>query len=65
MGKTPHELMREQMDELMGKDRDVNLDEKEEKKARTTTTFARVVFPRVPMEVVSHIVGLWAHVGYY
>ena len=32
---------------------------------RLTTTFARVVFPRVPMEVVSHIVGLWAHVGYY
>ena len=32
---------------------------------RLTTTFARVVFPRVPTEVVSHIVGLWAHVGYY
>ena len=32
---------------------------------RLTTTFARVVFPRVPTEVVSHIVDLWAHVGYY
>ena len=32
---------------------------------RLTTTFARVVFPRVPTEVVSHIVSLWAHVGYY
>ena len=30
-----------------------------------TTTFARVVFPRVPTEVVAHIVDLWAHVGYY
>jgi len=32
---------------------------------RLTKTFARVVFPRVPTEVVSHIVSLWAHVGYY
>ena len=32
---------------------------------RLTTTFARVVFPRVPTEVVAHIVSLWAHVGYY
>ena len=32
---------------------------------RLTTTFARVVFPRVPTEVVAHIVDLWAHVGYY
>ena len=29
MGKTPHELMREQMDELMGKARDVPLEERE------------------------------------
>ena len=34
-------------------------------RTRLTTTFARVVFPRVPTEVVSHIVSLWAHVGYY
>jgi len=32
---------------------------------RLTSTFARVLFPRVPTEVVSHIVDLWAHVGYY
>ena len=34
-------------------------------RTRLTTTFARVLFPRVPTEVVSHIVSLWAHVGYY
>ena len=32
---------------------------------RLTKTFARVVFPSVPEELVAHIVGLWAHVGYY
>jgi len=32
---------------------------------RLTTTFARVVFPSVPKELVAHIVDLWAHVGYY
>ena len=32
---------------------------------RLTKTLARVAFPHVPTEVVSHIVDLWAHVGYY
>ena len=32
---------------------------------RLTKTFARVVFPSVPEELVAHIVDLWAHVGYY
>ena len=34
-------------------------------RTRLTTTFARVVFPSVPKELVAHIVDLWAHVGYY
>ena len=30
-----------------------------------TTTFARVVFPRLPIEAISNIVCFWAHVGFY
>ena len=32
--------------------------------ARLAPIFAKV-FPRLPPELVAHIVGLWAHVGYY
>ena len=30
-----------------------------------TMTFARVVFPRLPIEAISNIVCFWAHVGFY
>ena len=30
-----------------------------------TTTFARVLFPHLPIGAISNIVCLWAHVGFY
>ena len=32
---------------------------------RLTTTFARVLFPHLPIGAISNIVCLWAHVGFY
>ena len=34
-------------------------------RTRLTTTFARVVFPRLPIAAISNIVCSWAHVGFY
>ena len=32
---------------------------------RLTTTFTRVLFPRLPIAAISNIVCSWAHVGFY
>ena len=32
---------------------------------RLTATCARVVFPRLPVDAVSHVVAFAFHVGYY
>jgi hypothetical protein len=34
-------------------------------RTRLTTTFARVLFPHLPIGAISNIVCLWAHVGFY
>ena len=34
-------------------------------RTRLTTTFTRVLFPRLPIAAISNIVCSWAHVGFY
>ena len=34
-------------------------------RTRLTATFARVVFPRLPVDAVSHVVAFALHTGYY